>query len=83
MADIARIRNFQRIRRFRSDEMKRVGADVDVGDGLLNLRHVARNTFTARSARFVMGVRLRRRRVRTIRRAGPVTIQTQNVRRLP
>jgi len=47
MADVARIGNFQRVGVRRTDELKRVTAHMDIGDGLLNLRHMAGHTLAA------------------------------------
>ena len=52
----ARIRNLELIAHRRSDELERVAAHVDVGDGLLDLRHVAGDAFAAGAAALMMRV---------------------------
>src|ERR1700693_4169051 len=83
MADIAGVRNLQSVRRCRSDEVKRVAPHVDVGNGLLDLGHVASDALVALATRFVMGVFLNGWRVWPIRRIRAMTIQAQNVCRFP
>ena len=83
MTDIAGVRNPQSIRRRRSDEVKRVAPHVHVGDGLLDLRHVASDTLAALTTRFVMGMLPNCGRVRAVRRVRAVTIETENVCRFP
>ena len=61
----------------RRDEPERVAADVHVGDGLLDLRHVAGHAFAARAAALVMRVILERGRVRAVRRAGTMARRAQ------
>jgi len=75
MTDIARVRNLQSVRHRRSDEVKRVAPHVHVGDGLLDLRHVASNALAALTTRFVMRVFLDCWRVRAIRRIRTMAIQ--------
>ena len=58
MAGNARIWNVQCFRSRRGDEAERMRSDVDVGNGLLDLRHVAVHTFIPDAAGFMMCVRL-------------------------
>ena len=83
MADIAGVRNFQSVSRRRSDEAKRVATHVHVRDRLLDLRHVASDTLVARATHFMMRVLLDCWCVRATRRIRTVTIEAQNVGRLP
>ena len=47
MAGVAGIGHFGTFRQRRGDESKRVAADHDVSDGLLDLRHVAVGAFVS------------------------------------
>ncbi len=47
---IARVRDLVLICHFGRDELKRMAADIDVGDRLLDLRHVAGHTVAAGTA---------------------------------
>ena len=76
MANITGVGDLQSVTRCRRDKAKRVARHVHVRDRLLNLRHMARDALVALATRFVMGVLLDRRRVRAVRRARAVTIQT-------
>ena len=51
VADGARIRNFQRLRLGRRDELKGVAADIHVGNRLLDFRHVAADALVPRRSR--------------------------------
>lgn len=75
MADIAGIRNFQRICRRRSDEVKRVAPHIHVGDRLLDFGHVTSDALTTLAPRFVMRVFLNGWRVRTVWRIRAMTVQ--------
>ena len=63
----ARIGNFVLVRHGRRDEPECVRSDVDVGDGRLNLRHVARDALAPGRRFLVMRVLLDRRRARAVR----------------
>ena len=63
----ARIRNLVLIGHFRCDEIERVAADIDVGDRLRDLGHVAGDAFAARALREMMRVRFDRRSMGAIR----------------
>ena len=47
VAGIARVRHLELIRHRRWDEFEGMAANVDIGNRLLDLRHVAANTFVA------------------------------------
>ena len=66
MAGVAGIRDFECVGLRRCHKMKRMAADVDVRDGLLDFRHVTGDALTARAIRFVVSVCLDRHRVRTV-----------------
>ena len=72
MAGGAGIRDFERVGLHRCHKMKRMTADVDVRDGLLDFRHVTGDALTARAIRFVVSVCLDRHRVRTVLRVRAV-----------
>ena len=55
--------------------MKGVAPHVHVGDGLLDLRHVASDALTAWAAYFVMSMLLDGQCVRAVRRIWAVTIE--------
>ena len=63
--------------------MKCVAPNVHVGDRLFNLRHVASDALVAGGAGFVMRMLLDRWRVRAVGRVRAVTIEAQNIGRLP
>ena len=75
MADIAGIRYLQSVSRRRSHKVKRVAPHVHVGDGLLDLRHVASDALTTLATHFVMGMLLDGWCVRAVRRIWTVTIE--------
>lgn len=83
MANITGVRDFQRVTRCRRDEVKRVAPHVHVGDRLLDLRHMTSDALVALATFFVMCVLLNRWRARAVRRVWAVTIEAQNVGRLP
>ena len=58
MAACAWIGNLVLIGHFRRDEVKGVAANIDVGDGLRDFRHVARNAIVARTSGGMMGMGL-------------------------
>jgi len=66
VARATRVGDLQRFCVLRRDEFERVASHVHVRDSLLDLRHVAGNTFAARAARCVMRVRLDGRSPRAI-----------------
>ena len=78
----ARIRNLVRARHRRRDELERVAAHVDIGDGRRDLRHVAFHAFTAAAAGRVFCMRFDRRPARAVRRVRPVARQAKLLRRL-
>ena len=82
MTVVARIGNVQSFGHGRIDETKGMAADINVGNSLGDLRHVAGDALAAGTAGFVMCVLLQRRGVRTIGRIRAVTIEAQNMRRL-
>ena len=82
MADIARIRDFQAVGSVRIDEVERVASDIHIGDGLLDLWHVAGNALTAGAPNRVMGMLLDRRGMRPILSVWPVTCQAHSARGL-
>ena len=59
----ARIRNLVLIGHFRCDEAERMAPNIDVGDCLFDLRHVARHTITAGTAGPMVRVRFDASRV--------------------
>ena len=75
MADVARIRDLVVFRHCRRDESECVAADVIVGKGLLDLRHVAGDTLVSKASGFVAGVLRNRAGVRSIGRAWTVALQ--------
>ena len=62
------------------DEAERVAADVDVGNGLLNLRHMACHALASTTSGFVVGVLLYGRSARTVGRTRSVTLQAKHTR---
>ena len=56
-----------------------VAADVDVGDRLLDLRHVAGDALAARAAALMMRVRFERGGVRAVRRGRAVAVEAQTL----
>ena len=62
------------------DEFEGVGSHFDVRDGLGCFRHVAGHALTPGAAFFVMGMILQSGRIWAVKRARPMTIQTQLVR---
>jgi hypothetical protein len=56
MATRTRVRDLVLVGHRRTDELERVAADVDVGDGLFDLRHMAGDTVAARAAGLVVRV---------------------------
>ena len=83
MAHVAGVRNFQLLGFGRRDEPERVAANHHVSQSLLDRWHVARNALASRTAGFVMRVFLDGLRSRPIWGTGAVTVQTQNICRLP
>ncbi len=67
---------------WRGDEFKRVCANVHIGDGLLDLRHMAGHAFVAGTSGRVVRMRFDRRRVRAVRRIRAMAFQAHYVRRL-
>ena len=76
MAAIARVRNLERFRRPRRNELEGMAANVDIRDGLLDLWHVAADAFTARGPGPVMCVLFDRRGSRAVRRVRAMAFQT-------
>ena len=76
MARIAGVWNLQSVGHCRSDKVKGMAPHVHVGDGLLDLRHVASDALVALATYFVVRVLLYCGRVRTVRRVRAVTIET-------
>ena len=62
------------------DELERMGPHFDVCDGLGCFRHVAGHALAPGAVFLVMGVVLQCGRIGTVKRARPMTIQTQLVR---
>lgn len=62
------------------DEAERVAADVDVGNGLLNLRHMACHALVSTASGFVVGVLLEGRSARTVGRTRSVALQAKHIR---
>ena len=75
MADVAGVRNLQSVGHRRSDEMEGVAPHVHVGDGLLDLRHVASDALTAFASDLVMRMLFDSRCARAVRRIRAVTIE--------
>ena len=75
MAHIAGVGNLESVGHCRSGEMKVVAPHVHVGDGLLDLRHVASNALTAFASDFVMRMLLDGRCARAVRRIRAVAIE--------
>ena len=67
MTRCAWIGNFVLVGHRRCDEAEGVGADVDVGDGRLDLRHVAGDALATKRAFLVVRVLLDRGRARAVR----------------
>ncbi len=61
MADIAAVWNFQDFGITWRDEPERMAADVHIGYGLFDLRHMASRTLVAGTSGPMMSVRLDRR----------------------
>lgn len=78
MTVCARVRNFIFCCHARRDEAKRVTADIDVGDGLLDFRHVTVDAIAARRSSLVVRMLLDAGRVRPVRGAGSVTLQADH-----
>src|ERR1700733_2370961 len=79
VTEITGVRNFQ-LHRFRwRDKSKCVAADVNVADGLGDLRHVAGNTRAAGAVRCVVRVLLDAGRMRTILCVRPVAGQANGI----
>jgi hypothetical protein len=64
------------------NEAERVAADVDVSNGLLNLRHMAGHTLASAARGFVVRVLLDGRSARTVGRTRSVTLQAKHIRGL-
>ena len=82
MAEIARIRNLQRLRLLRPNETERVAADFHVAESLCDCRHVTGNARAARAAGGVMRVLLDAGGMRPILRVGAMAGQAHRVARL-
>ena len=78
----ARIGNLELFAHRWRDEPERVAADVDIGDRLFDLRHVAGDAVAARTAFRMVRVIFDRGRMRAIGRARRVTVETDRCRRL-
>ena len=79
MARIAGVGDLQTVGRGGRDKSKGVGADVDVRDGLLDLRHVTAHALVAAAAGLVVRVLFNGGRARSVGRFGPVALQTHFV----
>ena len=66
VADIAGIRDLQRVAHGRADKAEGVAADVHIAEGLGDLRHVAGDTVAARAVGLVMRVFRDGGRVRSV-----------------
>ena len=64
----------------RTNKAERVAAHIDIGNRLLNLRHVAGDAVIAGAAGFVMRVFLHCCCVRTVRRPRAMTFQAHRIR---
>ena len=82
VADIAGIRNFERVRLAWRYETKSVAPDIDIGNRLLDFRHMARHAFAAGASGLMMRVRLNGGGAGAVRRIWPMTLQAHHVRRL-
>src|SRR6266849_3707957 len=71
----AGVGDFVLVRHGRGDDREGVRAHEDIGDSDLDLRHVARHTFTARGAVFMVRMRGKRRRAGSVPRFRAVAIQ--------
>ena len=78
MTTRARVGNLGRLSQCGRDEAKRVTSHHHIGDGLRDSRHVARYTFVAAAAGFVMGVCLDGCRVRPVGRGWPMALQAHH-----
>ena len=67
MAGRARVGDFELVGGRRRDELERMAADVYVGEGLFNLRHMAVDALVAGGAGLVVGVLLQGRGVGSVR----------------
>jgi hypothetical protein len=56
MASVTGIRDLIPVRHCGADESERMAANVDVRNGLFDLRHMTGDTLTTRTAHFVMCV---------------------------
>jgi hypothetical protein len=74
--------NLEVIRHLRRDERERMAANIDVGNGLFDLRHVAGDAIAAGTPTRVVRVRLDGRRVRSIRRGRIVAAEADVASRL-
>ena len=79
MAAIARVWNAEPLGLGREDEPEGVTADVDVGNGLFDLRHVAGHALAPSAAGLMMSVLLYRRGVRTVGRTRAVALQAHDI----
>ena len=82
MAPLASVGNLQPLALRGSNEPERMRPDVDVRDGLLDRRHVARHALVPAGISLVMRVRLNRGGARSVRHARSVTLQAHHARRL-
>ena len=75
VANVAGIRDLQGIGLSRRHEMKRVAADIHIGDRLFDLRHVTGDAFAPGAARLVVRMRFDARGMRPVLRIGAVAAQ--------
>src|SRR5438067_2249089 len=73
MASRAWVGDAVRVSFSRRDEAERMGTNVHIGNGLLNLRHMAANTLATRAARLVMRMLLDRSGMRPVLGIGAMT----------
>src|SRR4051794_769370 len=78
MARYTRARDLEAIAFGRSNEAEGVSAHVDVGDSLLDSRHVAGDALIAAGARLMVRVRLHTGGARTVERTRAVAGQAQD-----
>src|SRR5262249_5508785 len=78
----ARVRHLRDLSRAGRNEAEGVAADVHVGDGLFDARHVARDALAAGAPGLMVRVLFEGRSTRAVGRAGAMAFEADGVRRL-
>jgi hypothetical protein len=79
MAQVASIRNFQRVCVARRDEVKGVTSNILISYRLFDPGHMTGNALVTRTPRFMMGMRSDGRRVRPGLRIWAVAVEAQRI----